>query len=486
MSRSEAERKTRQPQWSVGNSVEALNGRRTWRWHMATSRWLTTYALVFALSFMALVGLLEYSVDAAMNREIDSGIRWQLRYYDSVSDEDLAAAIKRKLEHEKGHVNYYGLFAPDGRRIVGDIETLPAGLRLVQVGQTLASTMGATRTLTGDPSAPTLRLLGVVRENGSRLVVGRRLADVEAVRGELNRAVIGGGLLCIVASIAVGLLIGLRQARRVSGMQRVTARIASGELAQRLPAEGRDELAMLAHLVNHMLDEVERLMNEVKGACDGIAHDLRTPLVRLRVHLAKIAEIAGESGDGVASQMISRVRSETDSILVRFSAMLRISEISGMQRRSAFEVISFESLVDELCELYRPLAEERSIELSLRMDPVAPLHADRALLFEAFSNLFDNAIKFSPDGGKISVELWASCEGAQFVISDNGPGIPVSERHAVLGRFYRGEQTKHVSGAGLGLGIVAAILHLHDFAMRIGGDERGATITVDCWPHHFH
>jgi signal transduction histidine kinase len=241
---------------------------------------------------------------------------------------------------------------------------------------------------------------------------------------------------------------------------------------------------MLCHLVNHMLDEVERLMNEVKGACDGIAHDLRTPLVRLRLQLANLGERVRAGGDDVTNSLIANARIEADSILDRFGAMLRISEIGALQRRSGFDVVSLEALVDELCDLYLPLAEEKSINLQLRTQRVEPVHADRALLFEAFSNLLDNAIKFAPQGGEVSVELWACRGGPQLVIADNGPGIPVSERNAVLNRFYRVEQTRHVPGTGLGLGIVSAIIRLHDFELRIGGEGRGTTITIDCWPHN--
>jgi signal transduction histidine kinase len=155
-----------------------------------------------------------------------------------------------------------------------------------------------------------------------------------------------------------------------------------------------------------------------------------------------------------------------------------------LQRRSGFDVLSLQTLVDELCDLYQPLAEEKSITLKSRTEAVELLHADRALLFEAFSNLLDNAIKFAPEGGEVSVDLWSSRSGPQLVIADNGPGIPVSERNAVLNRFYRVEQTRHVPGTGLGLGIVSAIIRLHDFEFRIGGEDRGTTITIDCWPHN--
>jgi signal transduction histidine kinase len=454
------------------------------RWHTTTFRWLSAYAAIFTLCFVALLGFLEYSVGAAMEREADSGIRWQMRYFDSKSDDQLASVISQRLEREIRHTNYYGVFAPDGHRIAGDIGEMPPGLKLDKAGESHSTSMGRTIELPDNASMPTVRVIGELRDNGVKLVIGRNLSDVQHVREELTKVLIGGGVLCLGLSLATGLLLSLRQMRRVADMRRVTTRIANGDLAQRLPTGGRDELDMLCHLVNHMLDEVERLMNEVKGACDGIAHDLRTPLVRLRLQLANLAERVRTTGDNAADSLLANARVEADSILERFGAMLRISEIGALQRRSGFDVISLRTLVDELCELYEPLAEEKSIILKSSTEAVGPLHADRALLFEAFSNLLDNAIKFAPNGGEVSVDLWSSQTGPQLVIADNGPGIPVSERNAVLNRFYRVEQTRHVPGTGLGLGIVSAIIRLHDFELRIGGEDRGTTITIDCWPHN--
>jgi signal transduction histidine kinase len=454
------------------------------RWHTTTFRWLSAYAAIFSLCFMALLGFLEYSVGAAMEREADSGIRWQMRYFDSKSDDQVALVIGRRLEHENGHSNYYGLFAPDGHRLAGDIVAMPPGLKLDQAGESHSASTGRTLVLADNPSMPTVRVMGETRDNGVKLVIGRSLADVRHVREELTKALIGGGLLCLVLSLATGLLLSLHQMRRVTAMRRVTTRIANGDLAQRLPTGGRDELDMLCHLVNHMLDEVERLMNEVKGACDGIAHDLRTPLVRMRLQLANLAERVRMGGDEPANALLANARAEADSILERFGAMLRISEIGALQRRSGFDEVALQTLVDELCDLYQPLAEERAIVLASRIEAVEPVHADRALLFEAFSNLLDNAIKFAPQGGDVSVELHAGRAGPQLVIADNGPGIPVSERNAVLNRFYRVEQTRDVPGTGLGLGIVSAVIRLHDFELHIGGEDRGTTITIDCWPHN--
>jgi signal transduction histidine kinase len=440
--------------------------------------------------------VIEYSVTHAMERETDSGLRWQLRYFDSRPDNAVADAISARLKREDRRQNFYGLFDGAGHWQAGDMRRVPQGLELDSYGRTYEHKSGQSLVVDVGDTQPLLRVMGETRANGSVLVVARTLSDVRHVHDELLKALFGGGLLCLAASLCAGLLLSMRQIRRVAEIRRVTGRIANGDLAQRLPVAGRDELDMLSHLVNRMLDEVERLMVEVKGACDGIAHDLRTPLTRLRLRLSTAADALERRGEPGVAQVLVGARDEADAVLGRFAALLRISEIGAKQRRSGFAGVALSDLVSELCELYAPLAEEKSIVLTASIAAGAPIHADRALLFEAFSNLLDNAIKFAPAGGRVEVTLRAGRAGPQFSVTDNGPGIAPDERRAVLNRFYRSERTRHLPGTGLGLGIVSAIVRLHDFDLSIAGAHsgtyngtdsgtgKGTAVTIDCWPHH--
>ncbi|ONX31968.1 histidine kinase, partial [Burkholderia cenocepacia] len=164
-------------------------------------------------------------------------------------------------------------------------------------------------------------------------------------------------------------------------------------------------------------------------------------------------------------------------------AMLRISEIGTLSRRGGFAAVDVAVLLRDVCELYEPLAEAVDVSFELEAATVDGIHGDRALLFEAFSNLADNAIKFTPPGGHVRVVLQTTPHGPLVRFEDTGPGIPPGERNAVLERFYRGERTRHVNGSGLGLSIVSAVMRVHGFALRIGDAQpAGAAITVECWP----
>jgi signal transduction histidine kinase len=447
------------------------------RWHSSTFRLITVYAVIFSISVMLLLGFIGWAVTGDMERETDVVMEWQLIYFDSMPHGELADAIHRRLEHERMHANYYGLFTADGQHVAGDVLTLPPDLPANRQGMTLKHTLQ----LMGGEPAPVVRAMAERRHDGETLVLARDLTHILRIRETIINALIGGGILCLVAGVAGGLALSVRQMRRLKAIRRVTLRIAQGDLGQRLPIGGRDEIDMLAHLVNHMLEEVERLMNEVKGACDGIAHDLRTPLAHVRTLLGHIAERSDGIEDVALSTLVERARTETDGLLDRFRAMLRISEIGTLQRRGGFAAVALRALVEEVGELYEPLAELRSLSFTVESEAVQAIYGDRALLFEAFSNLLDNAFKFTPAGGAVRMVLRQTPAGPLVEFVDNGPGIPLDERDAVLQRFYRGERTRHLAGSGLGLSIVSAVIRVHDFTMRIGDAKPGARVSIECW-----
>jgi signal transduction histidine kinase len=447
------------------------------RWHSTTFRLLLLYAVIFSVSVMLLLGVIGWVVTGDMKHETDIVMRWQLIYFDSLPDNQLASAIGLRLEHERMHTNYFGLFARDGRYLAGDVIDLPPGVPTDGNSVTISHGLK----VSAPAHAPVVRAIAERRTDGSMLLVAHDLTQVQRIRSAIINALIAGGLLCLGAGVAGGLAMSVRQMRRVAQIRRVTQRISQGDLGQRLPIGGRDELDMLAHLVNHMLEEVERLMNEVKGACDGIAHDLRTPLAHVRTLLARIGEQADASDDKSLARLVAQARTETDALLERFRAMLRISEIGALKRRGGFAEVSLDELVREVGELYEPLAEDRATKLSIEAESVDRVHGDRALLFEMLTNLVDNAIKFSP-GGSVRVVLRRTSLGPCIDVVDNGSGIPEEEREAVVQRFYRAANARQFAGSGLGLSIVSAVIRVHDFSMRITDAGPGTRVTIECWP----
>ncbi|WP_271023803.1 ATP-binding protein [Rhizobium sp. RCAM05973] len=234
----------------------------------------------------------------------------------------------------------------------------------------------------------------------------------------------------------------------------------------------------MAGVVNKMLAEIERLMHEVKGVCDNIAHDLRTPLTRLLAGLERVQRRSSSTED--YRQGVDEAIAETQAALRTFSALLRISEIEDGIRRSGFQSVDVVAIATDAVDFYEPAADEKSILMTFSVEgtPILAIPGEPSLLFEAIGNLLDNAIKFTPEGGAVSVRIRGGPRVTDITVSDTGPGIPPDESETILRRFYRTERSRHTPGNGLGLSLVAAVARLHAMVIIIDQPDTGASVSL--------
>jgi signal transduction histidine kinase len=323
------------------------------------------------------------------------------------------------------------------------------------------------------------RALAQKLAHGQILFVGFDTKTLSHLRKILLDALLLSGTLIVLGGLALGTFLGYKPLRRVALLQVVSQRIADGDLSQRLPLSRRgDELDMLSALVNQMMEEVERLLENVKSVGDNVAHDLRTPLNTLRMHLHRTLEQWGEASAEKQQTRLEKALAATDALLRRFRALQRIAEIDSQARRAGMSLFEPGELLSEMFEDYEAVAQEAGITLTLHLAPVPTLLGDREMLAEALMNLLDNALKFTPSGGEVELRLSCSGEGMQIVVQDTGPGILEHERNNVLQRFCRGEQGQGVEGGGLGLAIVAAVARTHRFELRLEDAGPGLRVVL--------
>jgi signal transduction histidine kinase len=273
-------------------------------------------------------------------------------------------------------------------------------------------------------------------------------------------------------------VLSLRALNRLSEVNRRIQRIVAGDLRERLPSRGRDDpFDQLAVSVNRMLGEIEALIHEIAGVGDDIAHDLRTPLTRVRIRLERGREHAAtlEELRAVVDVSIAGL----DQSLAIVTALLRIAEIEHSRRLAGFSQVRLAPLVREVGDLYDPIAEDKRITLQVEAADETIVHGDRDLLFEAVANLVDNAVKFTPEGGRVELALLRRDGETVIRVKDTGPGIPEIERQAVTKRFYRSDKSRRTEGLGLGLSLVAAIVKLHGFRFTIAPGP-GCTAEIAC------
>jgi len=309
--------------------------------------------------------------------------------------------------------------------------------------------------------------------DGRRLIVGRDveiLADRQELMMEATR---WSALSIIIFGLIGGLLISWITARRLDAVSRTARSVMQGNLSVRVPITGRgDDFDQLGMSLNAMLDRNQELLASLGRVSDNIAHELRTPLARLRTAL----ERAGEAGS-IDKGQIEAARLEAERLQQTFDALLRIARIDTGRHQMTSAPVQLDILIADAVEFYEPEAEARHQRLSLSVAPCTVM-GDRNLLFQAVSNLLDNAIKFAPDGGEISVELQADRDLARVIVTDNGPGVDDQHLSRLAERFFRAPGSENVAGTGLGLTLANAIAAAHGGSLTFGGSPGAFSATL--------
>jgi signal transduction histidine kinase len=427
-----------------------------------TFRWTLVIFGAFAISILVMFAFVYWQTAAYMNAGVDQLI---IDHADAVAadvPQRRLQAISNYLREDPRRVKLGGLFGPEGDRVGGNIERLPpelrpdAGVQNILVVRTDA--LGSER--------QTARAVARRLADGQTIVIGRNVDELVQLASIVERALALGLVPALCLGLATGALLSARAQKRVEQVNQRVQRIVAGELRERLPTRGvNDSFDRLAVIVNGMLDELEALVQSMAGAGDDIAHDLRTPLTRVRVGLERARQNARNVEQFRAA--VDHAIVGLDQSLAIITALLRITEIEHSRRLAAFSQVALVDLVREVGELYEPIAEDKRVVLTVQAQEDVVVRGDRDLLFEAIANLVDNAVKFTPEGGSVDVSLARVGDEGVVRVCDNGPGIAAAERDLVTRRFYRSDKSRRDPGLGLGLSLVAAIAKLHGFRFSI-------------------
>lgn len=383
-------------------------------------------------------------------------------------------AIDDRLSQDPRRIRLAGLFGPDGHRIAGNLERLPPGLKVGALVQSAA----AIRIDQRGAEKMTVRAIARRLPNGNLLVVAGNIDELTQLAEVIARALLLGLPFALGLSLVIGMLLSVRAQKRVAEFNTLVHRIVAGDLRQRLPTQGLDHpFDKLAETANRMLDEIEILVQEMAGVGNEIAHDLRTPLTRVRVGLER-GRANAKSLDELQA-VTDRAIGGVDQALTIITTLLRIAEIEYGGRLGSLNNVALVDLIREVGDLYEPIAEDKHITLRVVPGDEATVRGDRDLLLEAVANLVDNALKFTPAGGYVELALVPGRNESIVRVSDSGPGIRESERETVTRRFYRSEKSRTTLGFGLGLSLVSAIVKLHGFRLTIGAGP-GCVAEIAC------
>src|SRR3990172_9530091 len=399
-------------------------------------RLLAWYAAVFGASVAILLVMVYWITLAALDEQLNDSVERETQVLVDLHRgrglDSVVRAIQLRAEELRAPRRYYLLQDKHGKRIAGNLPPMKAteGEMVLPVSFLYPDR----RSMAEDPAgAYPIVAQGRRLGSGEFLLVGESRYRAVKAHEAILRALGWGIAITVLLAAGGGAALGAGFLRRIEEINRTTRSIMDGDLSKRVPTRGDDEMDHLAINLNAMLDRIQGLMESLKRVSDDIAHDLRTPLSRLRHRLEAAREKAGSDGEPVIEQSIA----ELDAILETFSALLRIAQIESGARRVAFSDVSLAQIVSTVSETYAPVAEDNGQRLNAVVDQASSIRGDRELLTQMVANLIENSIRHCPAGVGITVALGKEAGTPVLCVADTGPGIPASEHEKVFRRFYR-------------------------------------------------
>lgn len=430
------------------------------------------YMVVFAVSVGALSAFIYWSTLGYLERQTSATIEAELdglyEQFERRGLAGLADIINERVQRDAERRSVYLLADAIGRPLAGNVPYWPPTL---DVGAEWVDFTKRDETGIETPVRAALLRVGP----GFRLLVGRDIRELAQIRRELRRASAYGVTLTLCLALIGGLLMALSAQRRLAELNRTARQIIAGDLSRRAAVKGsKDEHDELAININAMLDQIENLLAGMRHVGDSVAHDLRGPLTRLRNRLETVAAAAEPRREDLAECV-----QQLDQVLETFNALLRIARVESGAYRSAFTAVNLGAIVRDVCELYQAAADEQHVTLRCEHDATLEVFGDRELLAQALTNLLDNAVKYTPAGGTVTVRLARNGDAARLSVADSGPGIPDADRDRVLLRFTRLDQARSQPGNGLGLALVNAVTLQHHGRLALDDNAPGLVVTLE-------
>lgn len=445
------------------------------------------YLGLFALCAVALVFYVTSITAGLQHERIQRVIDGELRIVASAYRKNGITGLVRLIERRSRQpgANLYAIAAPTGELIAGNIAAIAPGV-LDSEGWTATPFRYQRQGDADDEDHRALAQL-IALPNGMMLMVGRDIGEREEVRGLVRQSLVTALAIMFAGALAIWFFVGRRALKRIDHMSEASKKIMAGDLSQRLPVSGSgDEFDRLSLSLNAMLGRIERLNEGLRQVSDNIAHDLKTPLTRLR-NRAEAALV--DDGDAQAQQKaLEQMIADSDQLIRTFNALLMISRVEAGSSTAQMGQVDLSEIARDAAELYEPVAEDTGIKLAADIAPGLTIRGNRELLAQALSNLIDNAVKYVGDveAPEIRVSL-AVAPGTGVIgtdmagnllltVCDNGPGVPAARREDVIKRFVRLDESRSKPGTGLGLSLVQAVAALHGGRLDLKDGSPGAKI----------